>query len=302
MQAAAALNSYSTPEEITQDVLWMNAGASALLVVAIGLLLAASVTKLSRLPYFNLQKVQLEGDLQRNNVATVRANIIPRMHGGFFNVDLNHSREVFEAVPWVRKAVVRRVWPNELRVVLEEHRPAAYWHHEDRDDQLVNTHGEVFDANLGDVEERLPTLEAPPNPTAGDASAMLEMLRRLQPILAPLGEIDTLKLTERGSWSVELDNDAKIELGRGSLDEVTTRADRFVRTLPELERQYPAPLAHADLRYPEGYAVKLRGMSTLQDGLPKPVVAKPVIKKPVVAKPASQQGKPAVNKPLSSTR
>lgn len=295
---AATLNSFSAPTQTPQDVLWMNAAASALLVVAIGLLLAAGVTKLTRLPYFNLHKVQLEGDLQRNNVATVRANIVPRMHGGFFNVNLNRSREVFESVPWVRKAVVRRVWPNELRVVLEEHRPAAYWHHEDREDQLVNSYGEVFDANLGDVEdEHLPTLEAPLNPTADEAKAMLDMLQRLKPVMAPLGEIDTLKLTDRGSWSVELDNDATIELGRGGLEEVLARADRFVRTLPELKRQYPAPLAHADLRYPEGYAVKLRGLTTLQDGQKAPV-----IKKPVVAKPVAAHSAPANNKPSSSTR
>lgn len=298
MQAAAALNSYSAPDATSQDVVWMNAAASALLVVAIGLLLAAGVTKLTRLSYFNLQKVQLEGDLQRNNVATVRANIVPRMHGGFFNVELNRSREIFESVPWVRKAVIRRVWPNELRVVLEEHRPAAYWHHEDREDQLVNTYGEVFDANLGDVEdEHLPTLEAPANPSAGEAKSMLDMLQRLKPVLAPLGDIDTLKLTERGSWSVELDNEASIELGRGTIEEVLARADRFVRTLPELKRQYAAPLAHADLRYPEGYAVKLRGMTTLQEGQ-KP----PAPKKPVVAKSVAAHSAPAGNKPLSSTR
>lgn len=298
MQAAAALNSYSAPQETPQDVLWMNAAASALLVVAIGLLLAAGITKLTRLPYFNLQKVQLEGDLQRNNLATVRANIVPRMHGGFFNANLNRSRDIFESVPWVRKAVVRRVWPNELRVVLEEHRPAAYWHHEDREDQLVNTYGEVFDANLGDVEDaHLPTLEAPPNPTAGEAKAMLDMLHRLQPVVSSLGEIDTLKLTERGSWSVTLDDDATIELGRGSLEEVVARTERFVRTLPELKHQYPAPLAHADLRYPEGYAVKLRGLTTLQEGQKAPV-----IKKPAVAKPVPAQGTPASNKPSSSTR
>lgn len=296
MQATATFNSYSAPSEATpQDVLWMNAAASALLVVAVGLLMAAGLTKLSRLPYFNLKRVQLEGELVRNNVATVRANVVPRMRGGFFNADLNHSREVFESVPWVRKAVVRRVWPNELRVVLEEHRPAAYWHHEDREDQLVNTYGEVFDANLGDVEdEHLPTLQAPINPSAGESQSMLAMLHRLQPILAPLGEIDTLKLTERGSWSVEMDNDAVIELGRGNLDEVLTRADRFVRTLPEFKRQYSAPLFHADLRYPEGYAVKLRGTTTLQDGMKMPP------KKPIVAKPVSTS--PAANKPSSSTR
>ena len=300
MQAAAALNSHSEPGVTPQDVLWMNAAASALVVLAIGLLLASGLTKLSRLPFFNLQRVQIEGDLQRNNLATVRANIVPRMQGGFFNVDLVRSREVFESVPWVRKAVVRRVWPNELRVALEEHRPAAYWHHEDREDQLVNSFGEVFDANLGDVEdEQLPTLEAPANPSAGEARAMLDMLRRLQPVLASLGEINTLKLTERGSWSVELDTDVTIELGRGSLDEVLFRAERLVATLPEFKRDYPAPLYHADLRYPQGYAVKLRGTTTYQDAASKPAASK----KPVVAQAgAASQSKPAANKPSSSTR
>lgn len=264
MQAAAALNSHSEFEGTPQDVLWMNAAASALLVIVIGLVLASGLAKLARLNYFDLVRVQLEGDLLRNNMATVRANIVPRMQGGFFNVDLLKSREVFESVPWVRKATVRRVWPNELRVVLEEHRPEAYWHHEDREDQLVNTYGEVFDANLGDVEdEHLPTLDAPANTKSGEAKAMLDMLHNLQPLLAPIGDIDTLKLTARGSWSVNLDNDATIEMGRGSVLEVLARVERFVRTLPEFKRQYAAPLYHADLRYPEGYAVKLRGTTTL---------------------------------------
>lgn len=278
MQAAAALNnSFSAPHETPQDVVWMNAAATALLAVAVLLLLAAGLTKLSRLPYFNLQRVQIEGDLVRNNLATVRANIVPRMRGGFFNVELEHSREIFEDVPWVRKAIVRRVWPNELRVVLEEHKPVAYWRRQHAEDQLVNTHGEVFDANLGDVEdEHLPVFEAPAEPGEEDAKAMLAMLQRLKLALEPLGEIDTIKLTDRGSWSVELDTEARIQLGRGSIEEVIARADRFVRTLPEVHRQYPAPLAYADLRYPQAYAVKLRGVTTLQEGVSKPPARKPI--------------------------
>ena len=50
---------------------------------------------------------------------------------------------------------MRRVWPNRIAVHLEEHHPAAFW----GDDKLVNTEGEVFEANLGDVEDdNLPTL------------------------------------------------------------------------------------------------------------------------------------------------
>jgi cell division protein FtsQ len=287
MLAAAALHPSQSTSETPSDVRWMNAATAALAVVLLVLLLASGLVRLTRLPYFKLDRIEVEGDLLRNNLATVRANVAQRLSGGFFSVDLHQSREAFEAVPWVRKAVVRRVWPNELRVTLEEHRPAAYWAHEDRDDQLVNTFGEVFDANVGDVDdEHLPTLQAPANPTADEARAMLDMLHRLQPVLKPLGELDTLRLTERGSWSVELDNEASIELGRGTPEEVVARTERFVRTLPELRRQYPAPLSHADLRYPEGYAVKLRGLSTWQDGASKPQIPrKPTAPKAAAAAP-----------------
>jgi cell division protein FtsQ len=271
MLAAAALNRYRSPDETPQDVRWMNAAAAALVVVAVLMVLAAGLLKLGRLPYFDLQRVQIEGDLTRNNLATVRANTVPRLYGSFFQADLVRSRTVFESVPWVRKAVVRRVWPNELRVTLEEHRPAAYWRQAHSEDPLVNTFGEVFDANLGDVEdERLPTLEAPANTDASQAAHMLQMLHKLQAIFQPLGEVVTLKLSDRGSWSLQLDDEAQLVLGRGADEQILARAERFVVTLPELRRYYPAPLSQADLRYPQGYAVKLRGLTTLPDGVAPP--------------------------------
>ena len=264
MLAAAALNRYSSPDETPQDVRWMNAAAALLVVMAALMVMAAGLVKVSRLSYFDLQRVQIEGDLTRNNLATVRANTVPRLYGSFFQADLVRSRAIFESVPWVRKAVVRRVWPNELRVTLEEHQPVAYWRQAHGEDQLVNTFGEVFDANLGDVEdERLPTLEAPANPDAKQAQHMLQMLRRLMTVFQPLGEIVTLKLSDRGSWSLQLEDEAQVVLGRGADDVIVARAERLVLTLPELRRYYPSPLAQADLRYPQGYAVKLRGLTTL---------------------------------------
>jgi cell division protein FtsQ len=275
MLSAQAL--HSTSLEMPQDIRWMNAATSALVVLALGIVAAALMTLLARQPFFNIRKLTLEGDLQRNNLATVRANVLPRVKGGYFHVDLRKSRDVFESVPWVRKAVVHRVWPNELRVTLEEHEPAAYWRHADRDDQLVNVQGEVFDANLGDVEDQpLPVLQGPTHASPDQARQMLAMLQRLQPVLAPLeAEIDTLKLNDRGSWSVVLDTDATLELGRGEPEEIVARTERFVRTLPQLQRQYGQPLEHADLRYPKGYAVRLRGLTAFAENSGGKTTGKP---------------------------
>ncbi len=263
MQAAAVLQ----PHEMPSDIRWMHAFTQFLGWVLLALAVAAALTWVSRQPFFQIRQVRIEGELQRNNLPTVRANALPRIHGDYFSVDLQQARQVFETVPWVRKAVVRRVWPNELRVTLGEHRPAAYWAHDERDDQLVNIQGEVFDVNIGDVEdEHLPTLKAPTHATADQAQQMLQMLGRLRTVLAPLGaEIHTLQLNDRGNWIVTLDDEAVINLGRGEIPDVIGRASRFVRTLPQLQAQYGQPLESADLRYPKGYAVKLRGLTTLQE-------------------------------------
>jgi cell division protein FtsQ len=272
-----AANALQPSTQMPQDIRWMNAIAAVLVLLLCALLLAAGLTVVARQPMFTIGKLTLEGDLQRNNLATVRANVVPRINGGFFTVDLRRAKDVFETVPWVRHAIVRRVWPNELRVTLEEHQPAAYWHHEDREDQLVNMQGEVFDANVGDVEDQpLPTLHAPAHATPDQARQMLAMLRRITPVLLPLeASVDTLRLTDRGSWSVRLDDDALIELGRGDTEDVLARVARFVKTLPQLRRQYPAQLAYADLRYPQGYAVRLKGMTTMQEISPSARVERP---------------------------
>jgi cell division protein FtsQ len=42
---------------------------------------------------------------------------------------------------------------------------------------------------------------------------------------------------------------------------VVERTVRFVRTLPQVLRRFHAPLASADLRHAEGYAIKLKGVT-----------------------------------------
>jgi cell division protein FtsQ len=244
------------------DVRMTHLTASSVFVIA-GLVLAAAVVLwLTRLPMFALRSIKLEGEIVRNSVSTIRANATPRLAGNFFTLDLREARDAFESVPWVRHAVVRRIWPNRLAVQLEEHHAAALWAADDGNDRLVNTAGEVFEANVGDVEdEGLPRFTGPDD----SAPQMLGLYRRLLPVLQGLDEggIESMKLSGRGSWRVVLDGGAVVELGRGTDDEVIARADRFVRTVQHVVQQYQRPLQYADLRHPDGYAVRLKGVTTI---------------------------------------
>ncbi len=254
------------PTETPVDVRVMN-GVSLLIFTLAALVLAAAlVVWLTRAPLFTIRSITLEAELARSNLATLRANALPQLSGNFFSFDLNRGRAAFESVPWVRRAVVRRVWPNGLAVALEEHHAAALWQGEGGSERLVNSHGEVFDANLGDVEdEALMTLSGP----SGSSQAMLSMQRRLAEALSPIdARIEILRLSSRGSWRAELDSGAAIELGRGLEAEVVGRAARFVRTLGQVQQRFasagagPRALLAADLRHPDGYALRLRGVST----------------------------------------
>jgi len=245
------------------DVRAMN--AATLLLLAVGGL--AAVSSLAwwavRHPIFNLGGITVVGDVAHNSAATLRANVGPRITGTFFTVDLAAARQAFREVPWVRDAVVRRQFPDRLRVILQEHRPVALWGAEG-DTMLVNSFGEVFEANPGDVElEDLPRLAGPREQSA----LVLATYRALAPMFEPLElTIDQLTLTSRGSWQALLDTGATIELGRGTTEEITARAHRFVNTITQAAGRYgrrPEALVSADLRHADGYAIRLRGVSTL---------------------------------------
>jgi len=259
MATAPALR--QPPSSLPGDVRLMHVTANALYVLG-GLMLAALLVNwMMRLPVFGLRMIQIEGDVLRNGVSTIRANAAPKLAGNFFTTDLARDKRAFESVPWVRQAIVKRVWPNRLAVRLEEHRPAAVWGGDPSGDKLVNSYGEVFEANLGDVEDdSLPTLNGPD----GSSIHMLAMLNRLRPLFERLdARVDALSLSGRGSWRVELDTGADVELGRGSDDEVLVRTDRFLSTLTQVTQRYQRPLEYADLRHNDGYAVRLKGITTV---------------------------------------
>jgi cell division protein FtsQ len=255
---------HSAPADaLPVDVRLMNAIAMVVFTLALVALVAAGLAWATRRPQFQFGDVRLEGDLQRNSVTTVRANAMPHLAGNFFTMDLAHTRAAFEQVPWVRHAVVRRVWPNRLVVSLEEHQPVALWLGDENSDKMVNSHGEVFEANVGDVEDdSLPQFAGPD----GTSAQVLDMYHRLQPMFANLdAEVTSLRLSGRGSWKVDLDDGASVELGRGTQDEVVERTTRFIRTVPQVLHKFRAPLESADLRHAEGYAVKLKGLSVNAD-------------------------------------
>jgi cell division protein FtsQ len=249
---------------IPLDVKLMNLAMLVLVVVFAGLCVVTAVRSFSRMSVFDIRGIEVNGDTRHNNSVTLRANVAPRIAGTFLTVDLARVRSAFEAAPWVRRAVVHRDFPNRLRVTLQEHMPVALWGGEG-DARLLNNFGEVFEANLGEVDQDgLPTLAGP----EGQSGDVLAMYRAIAPRFDALDmTVEALELSARGSWSVRLEAGARIELGRGSANEVLPRLDQFLKTLTQVVSRYgrqASAIESADLRHENGYAIRLRGVSTVQ--------------------------------------
>lgn len=254
------------------DIKLMNWLASALFGLLLLLLLGAGLAYVQRLPLFAIRGVTVTGDVSHYNAISLRANVMPRLQGTFFTLDLHAAREVFETMPWVRLAVVKRDFPNRLKVQLQEHQAVAFWGAEG-DSRLVNSFGEVFEANLGELErDDLPRLIGP----EGQGAQVLAMLQALQPRLAPLDlTLAQLELTPRGGWRAQLDNDTTLELGSGSTEELLARLERFLKTVTQATSRYNRSveqLASVDLRHTDGYAIRLNGVSTVETDDMKKVI------------------------------
>ncbi len=252
------------------DVRLMNTVATAVFALFAVVLLAAGAAWLLRQPFFPLAAIKVDGDVARTNVATLRANVAPQLAGNFFTVDLARARSAFESAPWVRKAVVRREFPDTLRATLFEHVAVAHWGAEN-EGKLVNGFGEVFEANTAEAGANLPRLAGPPE----QAGQVLGMYRVLAPVLAAHGlAIERLRLSGRGSWQIEIESGAVIELGRGQSEEVAARTQRFLASVRPVAEQYGRTIdwvESADLRHNQAYALRLRGVSTVAPEAGKPV-------------------------------
>lgn len=240
------------------------------MVVAVLALLAGAMVWAVRLPAFDIKRIVItpasESGFQYVSPDVVRSAIAGRLTGNFFSMSLQEAREAFESTPWVRQVSVRRVWPNELQVEIEEQQPLAFWN----ENQMINTWGEVFTANRAVLDEdvRLPQFYGP----QGSESLMVQRYAELGQWFERLGlGVEQLTLNNRYALQAQLSDGVTLMLGRDPGAETADpqagvpgaisfgeRIERFVRNWPQAMSQLQGKtVERVDLRYPNGFAITL---------------------------------------------
>jgi cell division protein FtsQ len=196
-----------------------------------------------------IEQVSVEGRFQRVAPGDVERVVKAQVHGtGLLSVDLAAVRHAIHALPWVDAVSVQRAWPRGLTVLVIEQTAAARW----GERGLLNTRGELFDADERHVPPELAQLEGPEGKEAEVAQRYLSAEGRL--MQAGL-RLTAMRLDARGAWEFDLANGVTVRLGRRQVDE---RFEKFMHTALKLVTQRGEDIVYVDMRYTNGFAIGWR--------------------------------------------
>lgn len=227
---------------------WIKRLAWPLLLLGLGY--GTYELSLRALPYADqpIAKISVEGDLSYVNQQAVQQRIAPYASASFFSVDLLSMRRELESMPWIASAQVRRVWPDQLVVRLEEQLPIARW----GDEALLNNQGEAFAPLELANYPHLPQLYGPKRAQ----QQVMQQYQVLSQMLRPMGfSVARLELRERGSWFLSTGQGIELLLGR---DHLIEKVRRFAAIYDKALKEQQTNIARIDLRYANGLAVAWR--------------------------------------------
>lgn len=221
--------------------------ANFLYALSVVLMLYAAIYVVVHLPIFPLREVRVDGELSHVNREQIRLIVRKHLQGNFFTLDLVKARDAFQKLPWARNVSIRRRWPDRLEVMVEEHQELARW----GNIALVNTYGELFNAAS---DSDLPVFYGP-----GDGVyEVSKHYATYSKILGDVGlKVKQIALTPRRAWQLTTEKGMVVELGRNQMD---MRLAKFVDVYPDTIGKLGAHIQYADLRYPNGFAVRKPAM------------------------------------------
>lgn len=202
------------------------------------------------LPYIDrpISKVSVDGELSYISQQAVQQRIAPYIQASFLQINLSGMRQELEQMPWIAHAEVRRVWPDQIMIRLEEQLPVARW----GDEALLNNAGHAFAPRESANYQHLPRLAGPQRAQR----QVMQQYQVLSQMLRPLGfSIIALEMRERGSWYLRTAQGIDLLLGR---DHIVDKMRRFAAIYEKALKAQQPNIARIDLRYPNGLAVAWR--------------------------------------------
>ncbi|MEH6445537.1 MAG: cell division protein FtsQ/DivIB [Oceanospirillaceae bacterium] len=200
-----------------------------------------------------VQKLSITGNTQYIDKNTLIGKLVTQMRtsgssDSILALDIQEIQQLTVEEPWVNNAAIKRVWPPALEVEIQEQVPVAKWGNKG----LLNHQGDIFWPLQRDQLDFLPILNGP----STDTARVMDQYHTLSRFFKGNDSyMQGLSLQDRGAWTLLLNNEIEVELGR---EKVLARLRRFLQLYKGHLYLKADQIARVDVRYTNGVAVKWR--------------------------------------------
>ena len=217
------------------------------LLIICALLLAARLVYMymADAAYFPVNTVKIAATYQHITRKQLELVLSNYLSDSIISLPVSRLEADLAAMDWTNKVQIDRIWPDTLKITLEEKMPVAVWN-----DALMTENGQLFKVEQGAIDATLPRLSGP----IQQQTDVLQIYQKLSKLLAIYGlHAASLQLRDNQAWELSLTNGILLRLGKQDLEK---RLQRFCRAYPTVFADKPEQLSSVDLRYARGMAVK----------------------------------------------
>ncbi|MBP0615309.1 cell division protein FtsQ/DivIB [Jiella sp. KSK16Y-1] len=195
---------------------------------------------------FSIDKVTVHGNSETSEIDVLQA-LWQTGSTTLLSLDPTDARQTLEAMPWIDRASVSKIFPDRVDIDLDEHRPYAIWQ-SDRSFYVVNRLGKTIVPYVPGRFDALPVVvgEGAAKTAAGiidDMEGFPELRARVKAYIRVGGR----------RWDLELKNGVLIRLPEDKPLEALAEVVKMDRQNPLLERD----IAAVDMRLSDRVVVQL---------------------------------------------
>ena len=196
--------------------------------------------------YFPIKNISIESiiiNINKDDVFEKSKNYLDSK--SFFNFKINILKKEIEKVSWVKSADIRRVYPGEIKIYIEEHIPIAIWNNE----SYMNNIGDIFFVN--DIKKNLPIISS----NQSGNKIMFEYFSLLLKYISDENfDIKIKKIEENDIRSLSAYLSSGIIVKFGSKD-IRGKILTFIKVYKTLNTSDLEKIRYIDMRYSNGFSI-----------------------------------------------
>ena len=204
-----------------------------------------------RKTYFPIKNISIESkiiNVNKDEIFEKSRNYLDAK--SFFNFKINILKKEIEKVSWVKSANIRRVYPDGIKIYIEEHVPIAIWNNE----SYMNNTGDIF--FIHNIRKNLPAI----NSSQSRNKIMFEYFSLLLKYISENNlDIKIKKIEENNIRSFSVYFFSGIIVKFGSKD-IKDKIHTFIKVHKTLNSSDLEKIRYIDMRYSNGFSIAWKGV------------------------------------------